>query len=255
LNNKILAIIPARGGSQGVKNKNKKKLGGKPLILHTVEFAKDYGLDFLVSTDDAEIVKIVYGINDNIINWKELEDNQLMEVNKQNFLHKRSPEDAKSNSLISDLLFKLSSNNALSEKYKYFLLLQPTSPFREKDDLRGLLQYASGEEENWSSIFSAKDVGGFHPNRMYRIGKDKKVEQIDKSQSGENIPRQELEKVYIKDGSYYLFKIENLQKKFFLGTRPLIYILDRPYSVNIDSPLDFLIAETIFGKAAYEIDC
>ena len=60
VNHKILAVIPARSGSKGVKNKNIKILGGKPLICHSIESALESKLitDVVVSTDSEEISEI-----------------------------------------------------------------------------------------------------------------------------------------------------------------------------------------------------
>ena len=110
---KVLVIIPARGNSKGVPGKNIMKFNDIPLINYTVRCALNSKLvhKIVVSSDDSEILEIA-NISERII------------------LHKRNKELAKDKSLVVDTLFSVV--DFIKEKFDVIMLLQPTSPIRDR---------------------------------------------------------------------------------------------------------------------------
>jgi CMP-N-acetylneuraminic acid synthetase len=245
LKNKILAIIPARGGSKGVKNKNVQLLGGIPLICHSINFCEEIKISFLVTTDSDKVWKSIEPYFKRNVKFNDIGLDKIEELSKGRFIHRRVGFEAKDESLISDLLFKLSKQEELVE-YEYFLLLQPTSPLRAASDLDAIVSLAT-QGVDWSSIFSGREVGGNHPNRMYRIIDDLHAVQLDGFKSQDNIPRQQLEKIFIKDGAYYFFKKENLRNRIFIGETPVLYQRSLVPPINIDTEFDLFIARTYWS--------
>ena len=114
---KILAIIPARGGSKGLPNKNIKCMNGKPLIYWTIKRAQEskYIDNIFVSTDSAAIANIcVQQCNQNIDQLRPLELAQ---------------DSTSSADVIRYTIEYLESKN---QTYDYMILLEPTSPLRKK---------------------------------------------------------------------------------------------------------------------------
>ncbi len=128
---KIIAIIPARGGSKRLPNKNTKLLGGIPLLVHNINFAKENGIDkIVVSTDDVFIKEIAlqYGA-------------EVMD---------RPVALATDNSPTVDTLKQVMEN--VAKNYDYLVLLQPTNPLRPKNLLQEALKRM--KEGNFDSLMN-----------------------------------------------------------------------------------------------------
>ena len=113
MNEKILAVIPARANSKGIKNKNIKRLVNKPLISHTIDFVKrlKFVSKIIVSSDSLKIKKI-------------------SEKKKVDFFL-RPKSLATDKSKIDKTLLDILKKNSLNNNFKYLLLFEPTSPFRK----------------------------------------------------------------------------------------------------------------------------
>ena len=113
-NKRIVAIIPARAGSKGIKKKNIRQLCGKPLIAYSIEVAKqcEYIDTVFVSTDSPEIQMIAeqYGAEVPFLRTKDLASDE--------------------SKIIDALLYSLHELERLGKKYDYIILLQPTQPIR-----------------------------------------------------------------------------------------------------------------------------
>ena len=228
---KILAVIPARGGSKGIKKKNLTDLKGKPLIAYTIEVAlrSRWLTHVIVSTDSMEIKEIA-------VKWK-------AEVP---FIR---PED-----LATDLAEAIPTiQHAVSEmekrngyKYNYVVMLQPTSPLRTADDIDLALEklITSGCD----SVISVVDVGGCLPPRMKFLSDDRLIDPPF-CEAYENQPRQELEPMYIRDGAIYSCKRDVLmEQNSFKGKNCRAYIMPRERAVNIDTYFDLKLAEFLMTK-------
>jgi CMP-N,N'-diacetyllegionaminic acid synthase len=244
----ITAFIPARGGSEGVPGKNIRILHNKPLIVHSLEFAvnqKEFE-KVVVSTDSEEIAIAAFGsevVSKSL--WNSLGDDQVMEIASERiFLHKRPKQEAMRLSPIRDTIFKFASRRDNLANFEFICMLQPTSPFRRHQELTEITQIAM-ERDEWTSIVSVADVGGNHPDRMWRLFQDGLLSPLIDQEDEDNRPRQLLEKLYIKDGAYYFLKKEQLLRQKLLGNRVIPYIRKGLCTVNIDSELDFILASAI----------
>lgn len=227
---KILGVIPARGGSKGIKNKNLHNLNGKPLISYTIEAAKKSKLitDFIVSTDCLEIKRVSesYGANVPFIRPKHLSDDKALAV--PTIQHAVS--------------FCETFNKS---KYDYIVMLQPTAPLRTYEDIDNSLFKLINE--GGDGIISIVDVDNYHPVKMKTIKNDRLFDFID---SGlENPPRQSLPPIFIVNGAVYATKRDVfMTNNTFKGKICLPYIMPKNSSINIDSVEDFVVAEYFLKK-------
>tara|TARA_B100001121_G_scaffold217915_1_gene191236 strand:- start:695 stop:1393 length:699 start_codon:yes stop_codon:yes gene_type:complete len=228
---KVLAIIPARAGSKGVKNKNIKSLDGKPLILYTIEEAKksDQIDKIVVSTDSTEIAELSKknGVEVPFIRPKELSTDS---------------------SLTYDVVkhcIEYYKNNG--EQFDIILLLQPTTPFRTVETINNSVKILKNKAA-YTSVVSVIDVEGNHPLRMKEIKDNFLINYIDQGSENMN-PRNELPKVYIRSGAIYAILTKSFYEEQSLVSNlcsPII--LDKIETINIDSPLDFEFCEFILKK-------
>ena len=131
---KISGIIPARGGSKGVPHKNTRMLGGKPLVSHSIASAKksDNLTSLIISTDDPEVIKIA----------ADQEVDYLL----------RPPEIFSDNTPMADVV-----RHALDQSSGFWdaiLILQPTCPFRRKDDIDKAIELMESQDGRISSCIS-----------------------------------------------------------------------------------------------------
>ena len=226
---KLLAVIPARGGSKRLPRKNILDLAGKPLIAWTIEAAlgSKYIDRVIVSTDDKEIATISkkYGADVPFMRPSEL-----------------ATDEAKSVDVVLHLLEKLKK---IREKYDYIVLLQPTSPLRTTqniDDSVELLQARKSDavisvckvkhSPLWCNLIPDDDLSNFLDHSIL------------------NKRSQDLEQYYRLNGAIYLCNAEKLkeEKAFFLKNRCSAYKMNREISVDIDSRMDFLYASVCINN-------
>lgn len=241
---RICAFVPARAGSQGVKGKNWRELGDKPLLNWTLDFAlscQDIA-EIYLSSDSQEVFQVARSRAIKSEEFRNLEEDSLMYLRDRLYFHKRRSAQAQTLSLISEVLFDFVTVNKLREKFEFLLLLQPTSPFRKISELNEIKRLTC--KKGWSSIVSLRDIGGMHPDRMYKVVENQAMPFVDQT-LGDNRPRQLLERLFIKDGAYYLLRIENLLKGIMLGERIIPFIREGLLTINIDTEEDFFFAETV----------
>jgi CMP-N,N'-diacetyllegionaminic acid synthase len=221
---KVLAIIPARGGSKGLPGKNIKELCGKPLIAWTIEQAKFCSnIDrIVVSTDDEKIAEIAkkYGAEVPFIRPAEL---------------------ANDTSPTIDVIFHAIDWLKEHEDYRfeYILLLQPTSPLRITEDIEGVIQML--KDKNARSIVSVCETD-HHPwwsNTLPENGNMKgflRPEILNKR-------RQDLPVFYRLNGAIYLADTGYLRgQNSFFGLDTFAYAMPKEHPIDIDSDIDFKLA-------------
>lgn len=244
----VYAFIPARGGSVGVPGKNLRKLHGKPLILHTLDFAlrQPQFEKIIVSTDSSQIAEIVLKhLLSGGADWESLNDDDVLAPRNGNvYVHKRPINEALSLSPIRDTLYKFAKREDVFSEFDYLCMLQPTSPFRRGRELLEILERAN-VNESWTSIVSVTEVDGYHPDRMFRLNEDGYLASLVNQTGEDNKPRQLLEKLYIKDGAYYFLKKTELLCDNLLGRKPVSYLRNGLCTVNIDKEADFILANAI----------
>jgi CMP-N-acetylneuraminic acid synthetase len=225
---RVLGIITARGGSKGIPRKNLVSLLGKPLLAYTVEaaLASKKLTRTVLSTDDAEIATIgrQWGIDVPFFRPAEL-----------------ARDDTPTIPVLQDVVGRLES---MGERYDAILTLQPTNPLRRPEDIDGAIDLL--ERTGADSVISFSDVGERHPARMKWIDEEGRVSDPPFAEEFEGKPRQQLSKLYLRDGSIYLTRRTVLMEQNSLkGADCRAWIIPEERSRNIDSPLDLLIVEQI----------
>jgi len=223
---KVLAIIPARGGSKGVPKKNIKLLGGIPLIAHAIQCATNCKkvTRTIVTTDSAEILLIAQYYGSEIIKRPE-----------------HLAEDT--SNVISAVEHSLQQ---LNDNYDLIVLLQPTSPLRTSNDLDNIISILE-ENKNVDGVISVVPFDDYHPARMYSIQENNQLFPF--VNQGETTRRQDLDPVYYRNGCFYAVRTEAfLREKSFMVKNKKAYIMDANWLANIDSIRDFKIAELLYDE-------
>lgn len=243
----LIAVIPARGNSQGVKKKNIKKIGDKPLI----DWALDYGfqasiVDFvLLSTDDEEIVRSSRLFSSSAQRFLSLEEGEIDKVGERLLLHKRREEHATADSKTIDTILDITRKLKLSGEDQ-IVLLQATSPFRSTSELLEI--YSIFEKEKPDSIISARLFDSPHPGKSIQLQKDKLIYD-EKTVKNLSAPRQSLPQYYVFDGGFYFSTVRSLEKfNSFIARNTIIFKREGTSTINIDNDLDFEIAASLYTK-------
>jgi len=223
----ILAVIPARGGSKGVPNKNIRIIAGKPLIAYTIEAAKESQIltHTVISTDSEEIAVIAKGFGGIIPFMRPAE---------------LATDMASSIAVVQHAVKQTEKN--LNCIFDIVVMLQPTCPLRTTLDIDAAINKLI--ETGADSVISVVAVGGSHPLRMKRIvNGDRLVNYIEQGEEDMR-PRQILPPTYIRNGAVYITKRDVLIKmNTFVGDDCRAYLMPSDRSVNIDVFEDLLVAE------------
>lgn len=223
---KIYAIVPARGGSKGIKLKNLKKINGKSLIEITSRFI-DKSRIFskkILSTDSKKIIKIGKRLNFEIVkrpknlSGDRVSDYKVIEHCLKNLKKKDVPE--------------------------YIAYLQPTSPTRKINHL--IAAYRTVKRKNYQSAWSVNVVNKkFHPLKTLRIKNNNLKIYLDE---GKNIiARQSLDDIYTRNGVFYIFKVSSLLKQKTIYLKKIYpSITNYPIS-NIDTKDDLKKAKKLMS--------
>ena len=221
---KILALIVARGGSKRLPGKNIKVLGGKPLINWSIDLVKNIkGIcDVMVSTDDASIAEIAAN-SGALVPWLRPEylardDTPSVDV----VIHATKWYEAEKGNLDG------------------VLLLQPTSPYRNRDDIcRGIKLYQDNHYETVIGVSPLK----FSLDLVFKINNGLLEPYI--NQFGENYSVNSSAPAYKVNGSFYLASPKNLEKnKSYYGSKMIPLVMNQIESaIDIDTEADWKMAE------------
>lgn len=224
---KNLAIIPARSGSKGLKDKNIKELKGKPLIAYSIEAALDSGkfTEIMVSTDSEKYADIAkkYGATVPFLRSE-----------------KTSSDTASSWDTVKEVL---RNYKELGKEFDSITLLQPTSPLRTSEDI--INAYQLFDEKNAKAIVAMCEVehSPLWCNTLPRNFELNGFLNKELLNSG----RQRLDKYYRINGAIYIYRIEDKNDLDFslYEENCYAYIMPQEKSIDIDTELDFKIAEVI----------
>ena len=222
---KYLAIIPARKGSKGLPNKNKKLLGGIPLIEWTIKAALNSNkiTETILTTDDEDIITLAsrYKI--------------MIPFKRPNYL-------AKDNTgMIDVIIHVLTYFEKKNFEVENIILLQPTSPFRTSTDIDNAIK--KYEHEKAKRLISVSkpiqhpyDFVYFENNKLVELNKE------------ETKRRQAYKKFYFIDGGIYISnKEEFLKTKSFIKSDTKIFLISRDHAFDIDDEFDFQMAQAWLG--------
>ena len=218
---KILALIPARGGSKGIKNKNIINLCGKPLIQYTIDAAKGskYIDDVVVSTDSETIADIARKCGAEVPFLRPAE---------------LSSDTSKS---IDVVIHAVSFLKDLHREYDCLVFLQPTQPLRTVEDIDKAIEtfYNNGR----LSLVSVCEVEN-HPILMRTI-EDGKLKPLLKC--GSSVRRQDMPKYYCVNGCIYINSTFELDCDLSQNDNIVPFIMNQSHSVDIDEMSDLEMAE------------
>ena len=218
--NKYLAIIPARGNSKRLPRKNILPFAGKPLVQWSIEAALqcDFISKTVVSSDCPEILSI----------------SRLPGVD----LHERPKTLALDESSSVDVVLDVLKNY---EKFSYIVLLQPTSPLRCSADISDAIKCF---ERSWplNSLISVCETD-YNPILTNTLRKNKKMKNFFNKIQKDDKPLNS-QKHYRINGAIYIISIDIfLENRSFLNEETIAFIMKKEKSIDIDSKLDFEIAE------------
>jgi CMP-N-acetylneuraminic acid synthetase len=224
---KVLALIPARGGSKGIKGKNIIKINGMPLIQYTIRAAMNckYIDDIIVSTDSEEIKKVALDCGAEVP-----------------FLRPKELAEDKSRTLDA-VLYTIEELKKSGKYYDILVLLQPTSPLRDSDDVDKALELFINK--SMCAVASVSEVKD-NPILMRTIddnGIMKKMMDISST-----VRRQDMPVFYRVNGSIYINSIKYMNEETSFNDNPIPYIMKQSHSVDIDEYSDLALMKYYLGQ-------
>ena len=226
INHKNLCIIPARGGSKGIKGKNLQLCGTKTLLEWAIQAAKSSELidDIFCSTDSEDIAKEAIRLG--VTSLPQRPENLASDT-------------AKVLDVIRYTVNLLEATNKI--QYDNIVLIQPSSPFVTKDHIDDSLRKLTTEKLD--TVISAVRVEANHPSYMFSIENDEII-WLDEGQSSR---RQELKPLYLRVGNFYTFKRSNIMNDApsIYGKKVGFLEVENLTSITIDTPFDLKLARLI----------
>ncbi len=225
---KNIAIIPARSGSKGVKDKNIRELNGKTLIAYSIEAAMESGEfdEVMVSTDSDNYAEIARKLGA-----------------KVPFLRSAATasDTASSWDMVEEVLNKYKD---IGKDFDTFCLLQPTSPLRTAQDIQNAYNIYRERAE-----FAVVSVCEAEHSPLWCGHLPDNNEFLDFIDSKSMRQRQAGEKFYRLNGAIYIVSTKRFKEdKYLYKKGSFAYIMDQSRSIDIDTELDFEIAEVLIGR-------
>ena len=246
----LCILIPARFGHQQIPEKNLREVHGRALVKRALTHAtylENANLRICISTNQPEKVLGILD-EDSLEEFKEIFENfrHGISVTRKFDIHQRPESLALPNSSTIETL------NSVRESYirnnvhfSQWLILQPTSPFRSYIELNQIMEkIMSGTKLDSYSLVSVTDVGDKHPERMYRINQHVLSRYLTSSQN-EFTRRQDLERLYVRDGGFYVISDELARKGLLLAENSDFIVRKYPWSINIDGFEDLKSAQSV----------
>jgi|LakMenEpi03Aug12_release.lakeMendotaPanAssembly.Ray.scaffolds.fasta_scaffold12516_7 CMP-N,N'-diacetyllegionaminic acid synthase len=223
---KILCLVPARGGSKGIKNKNLRKIKKKTLLQITSDFIDKIKIIDLkiLSTDSKKIKKIGKKLKFKIIN-------------RPKYLSGDRISDYK---VIEHALKELKNQNLF---FDYLIYLQVTSPIRKKIDLiKNLKKVINKRLDSCWSVTKIDKT--FHPLKILK--KEKNYVKLYNNLGKNIIARQQLKDLYIRNGIFYIFDCRSILKNKSIYLKKCLPAISNHSYVNIDTKKDLKKAQEIY---------
>ena len=218
----MLAVIPARGGSKGISNKNIVPLMGKPLINWTIEAAQSsrYIDRLILSSDDPGICAVA--------------ESAGCEVP---FARRKAlaTDEAKTIDVVFDAL------DQMPRQFDLVIVLQPTSPLRTASDIDSTLErLIESRAHSAVSVTAVRD----HPYLAYSMDAEARMEALIKLDPSTSLRRQDLPPAFVLNGAIYVADIAWLvESRSFISPETVGYEMPQSRSVDIDEEADLAVAE------------
>lgn len=226
---KILAIIPARGGSKGVPRKNIRPLLGKPLIQWSIEEAqKSQYIDrVILSSEDSEIIQIARegGCEVPFVRPLELAQDETTGI---------------------DVI--VHALETLTEQYDYVVVLQPTSPLRTTEDIDTAISQIMTQDAEFCVSVTYPEK---HPYWSFLLTDTHRLKSV-----FSDIPsrRQLLPQMVTLNGAIYIANTRAfLEQKTFLTAVTCAYLMPKERSFDIDTELDFQLCEYMAQRLSEQV--
>jgi CMP-N-acetylneuraminic acid synthetase len=218
---KILAVIPARGGSKGIPRKNVRLLCGKPLISYSImnALSSNFNLDVVVSTDDEEIerISLIYGAK--VIKRPE----------------ELGADDVTLDPVIYHAVYTMEKIE--NKAYDIVITMQPTSPLLKVSTLDSAIKYFL--DNDFDTLIS----GVNSPHLSWTELEGKIVPLYEK-----RLNRQYLPKNFLETGAFFITKRKFVKEDSRIGNKVSIYEISENESIDIDSSRDWWVAEKELSK-------
>lgn len=232
---RILAFIPARGGSKGIPHKNITPLAGEPLIAYTIKAAKEsiYIDDVIISTDSESIAEVArdYGAQVPFMRPADL-----------------SGDKAK---IIEAVLHGLDTLQKKGDSYDVLVLLQPTQPLRTSYHIdRSIESFFHNGERPLVSVSQVTDS----PLLIRSINENGDLLPLLSSKS--TVRRQDMPAYYRVNGCIYINKTDELTLETSFNDNNVPFIMEKQYALDIDEPEDLQLADfylRYFSRSKYNI--
>lgn len=235
----MVVFIPARGGSKGIIGKNLSLIGGKPLIVHTLDLCRELiginvikGDSVLVSTDDAEIATVCAS-------------------NGFATSYRRPTELATDDSQVVDAVLHGIAwyDKAFGRSTSDVMMLQPTSPLRRLQDVQHAVDcYRAKRHSSLVSVAPLRE----HPYESIELSEDNQrwhfLRKSERAPSG----RQGYPSNFgFIDGSIYIASLPFLKehKSFLVENQTMPFLVDQRYPIDIDDPEDLMVADCLFRSS------
>jgi N-acylneuraminate cytidylyltransferase len=226
---RVMAVIPARGGSKSIPGKNIRLLGGKPLLAWSIDVARQISeIDrIIVSTDDAQIASVGREYSAEV--------------------YARPSHLATDEALVIDALKDLIETlQAEGETPEWIILLEPTCPLRTAEDVRDCLKILA--QGGYDSVATFREAE-LNPHRAWRLVDG--VPEVFIPGAIPWLPRQKQPKAYQLNGAVYVFHASLLaqETKSILVGKLGAVLMPRNRSQDIDDIVDFTIVEALLAKS------
>lgn len=221
---KVLAIIPARGGSKGIKNKNIIPLNNKPLIFWTIKAAFNSKVfsDIMVSTESEEIAETArcFGAKVPFLRSKKL----ALDTSKT----------------IDCVIEVLNNYRLLGKEFDVVVLLQPTSPLRDSEDIREAYDlFIRKDRMSLASVVKAKNIV-----LMRKLGNNGELVFLE-NESCTGQRRQDLEPHFVLNGAIYINQVSEITEATNFNHNKIAFVMDTTKSLDIDDGEDLMVAEAL----------
>lgn len=228
----ILGIIPARSGSKRIPGKNLRMLNGKPLLHYALDAASQSNLlsKIVVSSDSEEILASA--------------TSHLPSIEAI----KRSPEISKDDSLaieyVKHCMGMVLNQNKIS--YDIFVIIQPTSPFTLGLDIDATIQKLLDTHAK-SAVSVVEVKHDIHPSK-FKIIRNSMLHPLYSLENNKTAAH-ELDKVYVRNGSVYVTRKEQIEQGLLLADPCVAYIMPHLRSIDINDEIDFSFAEFLIKSS------
>lgn len=231
---RVVAAVPARGGSTTIPGKNLERLGDKPLVAWPIDVAHaTNAIDrTVVTTDDDEIATVAREFGADVVD--------------------RPPELATDDALVVDALRHLVGElRSAGDDPTYLVMLEPTCPLRTSADVEACLALLADDEASHDSVatFTEAEIS---PHRYWDI--EDGVPSPYHADADPWLPRQQQPTAYELTGAVYAFEVDALPDEgtSLLFDEPGAVLMPRERAIDIDTPIDFKLAELLVEEGVHE---